>query len=380
MRADRRQLLAGFAAVLALPRAARAASAPTVLGARVDGGRAFVTALTAGGDAALDLALPGRGHGFAIRPDGGEAVAPARRPGAVLTVVDLAEGRIARTIAAPAGRHFNGHAAYSADGGRLYVTETVLATDRGMVGIHDARHGHRRIGSFPSGGRDPHDIRLLPDGRTLAVANGGIPDNGGDGAPDLDRMDSTLAFIDAASGRIDALHRLPPALGPLGMRHLAVARDGTVAVVMQHEGPAAIPVPLIALATPGGLRLVTEPRPAIDAMRLYCGSAAIDREGSILAVSSPKGGVVTFWRIADGTLVDVLRARRLRAGGRPRRRVPGRQRDRRRAAARAGWRVGRARRRRRATGTLGQPLHSPVRSGRNGRRRRRTNGVQPSSR
>ena len=305
----RRAVLAAFAAV-ALTRPASATSPPPIaLGARVDGTRAFATGLTDVGEAAFDLALPGRAHGFARRPGRREAAAPARRPGSYMAVIDFDRGRVVRMVGTARGRHYNGHGAFSADGRLLFVTETDTARDAGMIGVLAADRGYARIGSFASGGRDPHDIRLLPDGGTLVVANGGIPsDRNAPGTrADLDRMDSTLAFIDAASGTIVALHRLPGELGPLGMRHLAVAPDGTVAVAMQHEGLAASPVPLIAFARRASPPiLIGTPRPAIDAMRLYCGSAAIDRRGTVLAVSSPRGGVVTFWRIADGGWLGML--------------------------------------------------------------------------
>ena len=47
----------------------------------------------------------------------------ARRPGRFMLIVDLATGSLRDMVNAPEGRHFYGHAAFSADGRRLFTTE-----------------------------------------------------------------------------------------------------------------------------------------------------------------------------------------------------------------------------------------------------------------
>lgn len=307
----RRDLLAGSIACAVaglLPRAAKAAGRSLLLGARVADGRYFASAFDAGGDAAFDLALPARGHGFARRPGRAEAVSCARRPGSYLAVIDLAAGRIRRMVANAPGRRFNGHGIYSADGARFFATETDYENQRGVVGVYAADRDYELVAVHDSGGLDPHDIRLLPDGRTLAVANGGILTDLGAPRMKLNTgaMDSTLAYLDAADGRLVAVHRAPAELGPLGIRHLAVTPDGTVAFAMQYEGPAVDLVPLVGTHRPGNvaLRLFVGERPALRAMRQYCGSAAMDRSGAVVGVSSPRGNVATFWDVASGRLLS----------------------------------------------------------------------------
>src|SRR3546814_10674413 len=71
---------------------------------------------------------------------------------------------------------------------------------------------------------------------------------------------------------------------------------------MQDEGPADDDVPLVALHDPGagetGFRYLPMPRAEQTALRQYFGSAAIDRTGHYLAVSSPRGNRVLVCYLA----------------------------------------------------------------------------------
>src|SRR5690606_30895384 len=107
----------------------------------------------------------------------------ARRPGTFALVIDVVHGRILYRIASAESRHFYGHGAFSSDGRLLYATENDFAGERGVIGIYDAADGYRRAGEIPSYGIGPHELRLLADGTTLAVANGGILTR-----PDLPRV------------------------------------------------------------------------------------------------------------------------------------------------------------------------------------------------
>ncbi|MFM1892438.1 MAG: hypothetical protein RLZ44_1515 [Pseudomonadota bacterium] len=73
---------------------------------------------------------------------------------------------------------------------------------------------------------------------------------------------------------------------------------------MQFEGPANVHPPLVALHQgEQQLRLLEAPPPLQQTMRNYCGSVRFDRSGCRFAVSSPRGGVVTFWSAATGELL-----------------------------------------------------------------------------
>ncbi len=304
----RRALIGGLiAAALPLPRARAAAGGAAgrlYLSSRGGpGGRFAASLFSESGEVIMDTPLPARGHGSAVRPDGAEAIVFARRPGTFAHVLDLGARRVAGALHPKEGRSYAGHGAYSRDGRTLYVMECEGATGEGVIAVHDAAAGFRRTGEFPSGGIGPHQVVLLPDGRTLAVCIGGIRTH-----PDFPRaklniatMDSFLTLIDAPTGRIRETARLAGFDHRLGVRHLDAAGDGRIAVGMQYEGPRSDRVPVAALHRPGRGLAPLETSPEADAaLRHYVGSIAFDAAGEWIAASSPRGGSVVLWRAADG--------------------------------------------------------------------------------
>lgn len=173
---------------------------------------------------------PARGHGAAVAPDGGIVVVFGRRPGTYALAIDAGTGRIVRRIARATDRWFSGHGVFSIDGSLRYATE-IDAEGSGLVGVYRSAGNFARIGEFPSGGTDPHDIRLSADGFVLLVGNGGIrtDPNPPRARFDLDRIDSSLARLDPVSGGPRNLEHLDGAESLLSLRHLAVG--GGVAAV-----------------------------------------------------------------------------------------------------------------------------------------------------
>ena len=272
------------------------------------GGRYRAGGFRASGAAAFDLPLPGRGHSFAVRPDRRTAVLFARRPGRFALAIDLDRGVVAAELATPRGRHFYGHGVFSRDGRFLYASENDFRGERGVIGVYDADRGYRRAGEFASHGIGPHEIGLLPDGVTLVIANGGILTR-----PDLPRvklnvatMSPSLCYVRRRDGRLVQEHGLAPGLHRLSIRHLAVGRDGAVAIAMQYEGPRGDLVPLVALHRAGAagsapLMPLKAPPGVWRAMKQYCGSVCFDPSGRLLAASAPRGNLVTFWDAGAGT-------------------------------------------------------------------------------
>jgi len=301
---SRRAFLAGGTAALASAAVPAFAATPRAFyGARFEGkSRFFASAFNTAGGALFDIPLPVRGHGIALDPARGRIVFFARRPGDFAIIVHSSGAPLA-TLAAAEGRFFCGHGVFSADGALLFTTETVTESGDGVIGVYAAGGDYARLGEMPSGGLDPHDIRLVRGGRFLVVANGGLlthPDAPGVKL-NLDSMDSSLAFLDLATRGVAASFRLPSELRRLSLRHLAVGADETIAVVMQYEGPRGDPVPLVALqrgrSPLSSLDLADADRVS---MRQYCGSAAFDSSGRILGFTSPVGGSALFVDIASG--------------------------------------------------------------------------------
>lgn len=298
---DRRTLLRGGVALLiAAPLGGLAARpAQRLLSCRSNAaGEFFATLFDSDGQILRDLRLPARGHGFALDPAHRTAVVFARRPGSFMTAIDIVGNAPPIEIEAPRGRHFYGHGVFAPQDGLLYVTENAYEEGVGRLGVYDSRAGYRRIGEIDTQGVGPHEVRLLADGRTLVVANGGIRTH-----PDmpraklnLDSMRSTLVYLDRHSGALLASHPTPEPWQRLSIRHIDVSAADRVAIVMQYEGPKTDRPPLIAVqAGQASPTWLSAPDAIQTRMRNYCGSVTFRGDGRAFAVSSPRGGLVTHW-------------------------------------------------------------------------------------
>ncbi|WP_282606626.1 DUF1513 domain-containing protein [Pelagibius sp. Alg239-R121] len=265
--------------------------------------------LSENGDLLAEFDLPARGHGAAWRPNSSEAVIFARRPGSFAVVLDVMTGQPQTVLSVPADRHFYGHGCFSADGRILFATENDFDGERGVIGRYDATDGYRRLGEIPSHGIGPHEITLMPDRRTLLVANGGILTH-----PDAPRMKLNLiemrpsvAVIDAETGALLKSYEPPSELHQLSLRHLDVRGDGRIVAVAQWEGAKLEQPPLVAVIDrDDGLRLKSAPCEVAAGMRNYCGAVAFSAGGGRFAVSSPRGGLVTLWG-GDGDYLSAIK-------------------------------------------------------------------------
>ncbi|MBS4045371.1 MAG: DUF1513 domain-containing protein [Alphaproteobacteria bacterium] len=315
----RRAVLSGLGAAGLLPLFGSAAFGATqtrlYLNAYGDKGAFGLAGFDADGQIRYRLPLPGRGHSFAKREDGRIAVAFSRRPGDYALVFDPVAGTALHLIPAAEDRNFCGHGAFTTDGRLMYATEAIGSSGDGVLGIYDAADGWKRVGEIRTHGLDPHEVRLMPDGQTLVVANGGILMRS-----DMPRlklnipeMDPSLVYLNARDGSLVRQVRPDAELRQLSTRHIAIDRRGRVAVAMQYEGPETDPVPLVAVHdAPGGsgrLDYLPMPEEQRAAMRQYCGSAAMDGSGRYLAVSSPRGNRVLVWDMERLALVQVGEAR-----------------------------------------------------------------------
>jgi len=274
-------------------------------------GSFWLLGLTEAGVETFRLPLPDRGHAAAAHPRRPEAVAFARRPGTFALVIDCAEGREVARLHAPEDRHFYGHGAFTADGRLLFTTENAISDGSGRLGIWDAVDSYRRIGEVWSGGSGPHEVRLMPDGRRLAVANGGIETDPTSGRAELNlaTMRSNLAYVDIASGEAVQTLALDGSLRLQSIRHLATGRDGTLAAGLQWQGSDLEHPPLLAVHRPGTDRLVllaAEP-PVQRRMRDYAGSVAVSDDGRRAAITGPRGGLMLVFELATGA-VEIVEA------------------------------------------------------------------------
>lgn len=299
----RRDLLAAGLSLPFWPTLARARQTASgyLSGARAADGGYQLVLLGENGDILARHGLPDRAHACVAHPFRNEYLAVARRPGRFLLCAR--DGREPQVVNSAEDRHFYGHAVYSPDGRWLYTTENDYANARGVIGIRDSDDHYRQVGEWQSGGVGPHELHLMPNGRQLLIAHGGIETH-----PDTGRakrnpaaMQPSLTLLNLETGRVDGEWRFSESLNQLSIRHLDVNAAGTAVIAMQYKGPKTDNVPLIATWRPdAGMAVVEMPQPVLHGMRHYCGSAAFDTSGRLAAISTPRGGYVVVVDVQQG--------------------------------------------------------------------------------
>jgi hypothetical protein len=328
MKLNRRQILGLGALLLGAPTfvAAKHKSglAPLVLSAASDADdNHWVLGFTlteTGATQVFKSALPERAHHIAVNEQRGFFVVVARRPGTWLSLGDLATGVVFHEVRVPVDRHVFGHGVFVADGGRFYTTESDFEDQHGdsgrVVAWEVSGEGSSatltRVQEFPSYGVGPHELLLMPDNETLAVANGGIrthPAHDRDNL-NIETMLPSLVYLDRHNGKLLEQQFLPQEFHQASIRHLDVNSAGRVIVGMQFEGEPFLEVPLIATHQRGeALRLLLAPTDVQVQMKQYVGSMRFAKDDRHFVASCPVGNLLTFWDSDSGTMVSSIRAR-----------------------------------------------------------------------
>ncbi|NIB39901.1 DUF1513 domain-containing protein [Pseudomaricurvus alkylphenolicus] len=269
-------------------------------------GQNHIAGLNTDGESLFSIAVPQRAHDSLMLPGAGLALFFARRPGNLIYIVDLARGQWLRSLQAPEGHHFYGHGCVSGGGRYLLTTENHIADGNGHIGVYDINDEFRRVEQLPSHGIGPHQLKSLSDGKTLAIANGGIlthPDKGREKL-NLDTMQPGLAYVELNSGKL--LSQYHPPHHQQSIRHMDITSADEVVVGVQFEGDPDQVVPL-AYTHRGEDQL--QPLPATDASwrqhRNYIASVCVDADGERLLLSSPRGGVVSGWDLSKRQLLAI---------------------------------------------------------------------------
>ena len=311
---DRRSLLlgtiaaVGFNPLLGSPSlsAAEARSDVTFVSAAKRGKSTFsVLLMSKDGGIVREIPLSARGHDVALHGPSGNAVVFARRPGTFAVAFNTLRASEPQIFTAEQTRHFYGHGAFSTDGRLLYASENDIPGARGVIGIYDVAAGYKKIGEQPSFGLGPHEIILLPDGKTLAVANGGldtVPEAGRENL-NLSTMEPSLTFVDCETGELRAKHTLPLEMKQLSIRHIATDAAGLVWFGAQWEGAPSETPQLIGSADQArDIQLIAPVALDVTALKGYIGSMASSRDGTIIAASAPKAGRVVYIDAASGAV------------------------------------------------------------------------------
>lgn len=242
------------------------------------------------------LPVPERCHGGCLRPGHGQAVLFARRPGTRLHVIDPRQHQPLHEIDAGEGHHFYGHGVFDPDGRWLYVTANRVNDSMGLVRVYDAEHGYQLVGDYELSGIGPHEVALMPDGKTLAVALGGIkthPDMGRIKL-NLDNMDPALLLLDRHNGKIIERHR--PSHHQLSCRHLDIGPEGEIIAGYQFQGPEwETGHPLIARRTADGeFSEIRLPESLQTSLASYTASVAISHHSPSALITAPRANRVVM--------------------------------------------------------------------------------------
>lgn len=240
-----------------------------------------------------------RGHGYAYAPQRpNKVVAFARRPGVEAVVVDIEEQNVKPAFTCTQGFHLLGHGCFNADGTRLYTAESDYINGQGKIVVRDGET-FKVLHVWDSGGIGPHEIKFMPDGKTLVVANGGLlthPETGRK-VHNLDTMQSNLCYLDVLSG--ECLEKVVVAESKASIRHIDIASDGSVAFAIQVQREAMSTndlVPLVGVHRRGtDLVFLQNHEVLLTQMQDYVGSVAVSDTHRVVGATSPKGNVAIFW-------------------------------------------------------------------------------------
>jgi hypothetical protein len=293
---------AGFAVAKQLLPLASQNTPPSLYGCCQLNDSSYALAALKNGQPNFSLPLPTRGHDVVMHPYKTQLIAIGRRPGTWMKVIDTVQQSTLVNIAVPTGFTVNGHACFSADGRYLFSTETQTITQKGFIGIYDSEDNYRFLQRFEAGGIDPHEVVLMPDNKTLVVANGGIIASENSDAPiNLDTMQSSLTYIESESGKV--LAQYMPQQAQMSLRHLAVANNGTVFIGVQYQGAKQNNVPLLLKHNGEDHLQAFNGDNHWQALNQYVASVACDKQAQEVVITSPKGNSIMRWNAQSQSLI-----------------------------------------------------------------------------
>lgn len=274
-------------------------------------GQFYAVGLDLGFNITWEESLPSRAHAPVPHPETNVVAFTARRPDRYVEIRSSIDGQKIHHITAARGRHFYGHGIFGPTGRYLFLTENAYDQGRGVVGVYDAHDAFKHIDEIPSGGIGPHEILLMPDGRSLVVANGGIrthPDHGRVKL-NLDSMIPSLQLIDAGSGALrQSFHFKDEAFHSLSIRHMVMMPDGRIIIGCQDQDVSDAIRPLVYITDrrTGTLNALKTPSAIMRKMARYVGSVAISAGKQLIAASCPRGNMVVLWDAKSLTYMGMI--------------------------------------------------------------------------
>lgn len=247
--------------------------------------------------------LPDRGHDIAITRK--YIVVLARRPSRWMFIISRPDFRQYHFVYSVKGRHFYGHGVFDESARYFYTTENDYQCGQGVIGIYDVKDDFKRVGEWSSFGIGPHQLKFLPDNRTLVVANGGIKTHPNQPRKqlNLETMNSSLAYVDKVSGNLKDLFesKVPRA----SIRHLDVAPSGEVVAAIQYQRDG------FSIQDTCSLLLFHQQGEDVFwpetngefwlPYQDYIASVAIEPKSRVVCITSPRGHLVSGWCMDEKT-------------------------------------------------------------------------------
>ncbi len=240
------------------------------------------------------------GHGISFDPRNRFRAAVFEKKGPGACLVDLQARQVVQPITSPSSRRFYGHGAYSADGGLLYATESLIEDDfAGVLSVRDAV-SLQELGLIPTHGVSPHDCLFIDEGKTLVVSNGGGPLDGGD-AP-------CVCYVELASGKLLDKVVLDSVRHNTG--HIALSARGDLAVISAPRDGLPNPNEQLGAVSlrPVGGEITTVKRPGTVVQRMLGEtlSLTILEKSQTVVTTNPLGNLVSMWHLIDATFVGKI--------------------------------------------------------------------------
>lgn len=226
-------------------------------------------------------------HGFATDPNNKYRLVAFTKIGPKAAIYDLDSWKVIKKLSAKPGRLFYGHGVFSKDGNLLYSTETDIANSKGYIGIRDAKT-LKYLGDFPSYGDHPHDCKLVDNGNTLIVTNGGGNSASG-------RL-ANLSYIDIRSQKL--IKQLPVTDGRFNAGHVETDVKGNALLISApRRGLNKKQLGAIHISkSSNSLTKLSQPQ-VTDRITGEALSARIIPEHNLLIVTHPTPGIVTCWAL-----------------------------------------------------------------------------------
>lgn len=277
---------------------------PLLLSARDDGnGRHYAVGYRVDGTQVFATEVAHRCHDIINHPQLPIALFVARRPGTESYLIDLRDGRLLQTVTSGPHRHFYGHAVIHRNGEWLYATENdTHDPGRGLLGVY--RFVGERLehaGEISTHGIGPHQVSWMPDGETLAVANGGIRTEAESRVEmNLNAMEPSLVLMQR-DGTLLSKETLAQPMN--SVRHMAITSDGTIVAGQQFMGPSDESAELLAIKRPGqSFQAFPVAEQQLQAMAHYTASVAVHNELRLVALTAPRGNRFFVWDLDTGAV------------------------------------------------------------------------------